>query len=195
MRIYLLYWQVYLHKTGIGAEHLFQSVFKRFKELITTGIKFNLPVDLLFFLENKVTVEDFKDNTLARFARLDDTDLIAALKIGAQHDDFVLKELCQMILNRQLLKIKFTDKAVSVSKMDRKIHKLQQAYDLTVEQAQYFVFSGDVSNLAFAKAKPINILTKTGKIKSLSDAGDRATMKALSKKVVKHYYCYPKLQD
>ena len=30
----LMYWQVYLHKTGIGAEHLLQSVFKRIKELI-----------------------------------------------------------------------------------------------------------------------------------------------------------------
>ncbi len=191
----LMYWQVYLHKTGIGAEHLFQSVFKRYKELMNTGMEFHLPPDLLYFLSHNVTVADFKATTLERFARLDDTDLITALKIGAGHSDFVLKELCQMILNRQLLKIKFTDQPVVTSKLESKIHKLQKAYDLTIEQAQYFVFSGAVSNLAFAKAKPINILTKSGKIKSLTDAGDRSTMKALSKKVVKYYYCYPKLQD
>lgn len=191
----LMYWQVYLHKTGIGAEHLFQSVFKRFKQLASAGTEFNLAEDLSFFLTNNVNIHDFKEDVLERFARLDDTDLISALKVGARHSDFVLKELCQMILNRQLLKIKFTDKQVSGRKLAAKITDLRNAYKLSEEEAQYFVFSGDVSNLAFAKAKPINILTKSGKIVSLLEAGDRSTMNALSKKVVKYYYCYPKLQD
>lgn len=191
----LMYWQVYLHKTGIGAEHLFQSVFKRFKQLASAGTEFNLAEDLSFFLTNNVNIHDFKDDVLERFARLDDTDLISALKVGARHSDFVLKELCQMILNRQLLKIKFTDKQVSGRKLAAKITDLKKAYKLSEEESRYFVFSGDVSNLAFAKAKPINILTKSGKVVSLLEAGDRSTMNALSKKNVKYYYCYPKLQD
>lgn len=191
----LMYWQVYLHKTGIGAEHLLQSVFVRIKELLKQGVDVELPRDLAFFLTHDLTLEEFNSDHLHRFARLDDTDLITTLKLGAQHTDFVLKELCEMILNRQLLKIKFSKKPVSDLKLTKKIEKLRAAHDLSEHEAGYFVFSGAVDNLAYAKAKPIKILFKNGKLVELIKAGEEASFKALTKKVTKYYYCYPKIQD
>ncbi|GAK91559.1 dNTP triphosphohydrolase [Nonlabens ulvanivorans] len=191
----LMYWQVYLHKTGIGAEHLLQSVFVRIKELIKLGETMEIPADLFFFLQNEVSLDDFDLDTLKRFSRLDDTDLITTLKFGSQHKDFVLKELCQMILNRQLLKIKFTKQPVTASKLDKKIKTLKTVYDLSDHEARYFVFSGAVHNLAYAKAKPIKILFKNGKLVELIKAGEEASFKALTKQVTKYYYCYPKIQD
>lgn len=191
----LMYWQVYLHKTGIGAEHLLQSVFVRIKELIKQGTEVELPNDLAFFLTNDITIKDFNAANLNRFARLDDTDLITTLKLGAQHKDFVLKELCQMILNRQLLKIKFAKEPVTSNKLAKKIKKLREVHDLSDHEAAYFVFSGAVHNLAYAKAKPIKILFKNGKLVELIKAGEEASFKALTKQVTKYYYCYPKIQD
>ncbi|MGJ8684821.1 MAG: HD domain-containing protein [Nonlabens sp.] len=191
----LMYWQVYLHKTGIGAEHLLQSVFVRIKELLKQGVTVELPKDLYYFLTNDISIKDFNDDNLKRFARLDDTDLITTLKLGAQHEDFVLQELCLMILNRQLLRIKFSKEPISDKKLQKKKDKLKAVHDLSDHEAQYFVFSGAVHNLAYAKAKPIKILFKNGKLVELIKAGEEASFKALTKRVTKYYYCYPKIQD
>ncbi len=191
----LMYWQVYLHKTGIGAEHLLQSVIKRIKELIDKGKTVELPQNLNYFLTH--AQPDFKSNpsVLEKFASLDDVDILTTLKMGMNHDDFVLSELCKMIVNRQLLKIKFVNKPVSDQKTQKHLNKLIQTFNLTQHEASYFVFSGQVINLAYAKAKPIQILNKKGKLIELIKAGNEDSFKALSKEVKKYYNCYPKLQD
>ncbi|WP_298952686.1 HD domain-containing protein [uncultured Nonlabens sp.] len=191
----LMYWQVYLHKTGIGAEHLLQSVIKRIKELIENNIPLELPRNLEYFIKTEKV--DFVNNTddLERFASLDDSDIITTLKLGKNHKDFVLSELCHMILNRQLLKIKFSNKSVSENKVNKYLNKLMVSRNLTAHEASYFVFSGVVVNLAYAKAKPIQILNKKGKLTELIKAGKEDSFKALLKEVRKYYCCYPKLQD
>ncbi|MEO9953816.1 HD domain-containing protein [Nonlabens sp.] len=191
----LMYWQVYLHKTGIGAEHLLQSVIKRIKELIAKNIPVELPKNLEYFI--KTDQVDFVNNThdLDRFASLDDSDIITTLKLGKDHEDFVLSELCNMILNRQLLKIKFSNKPISENKVGKHLKNLMSYRNLTAHEASYFVFSGVVVNLAYAKAKPIQILNKKGKLTELIKAGKEDSFKALLKEVRKYYCCYPKLQD
>lgn len=191
----LMYWQVYLHKTGIGAEHLLQSVIKRIKELIEKNIPVELPKNLEYFI--KTDQVDFVNNTndLERFASLDDSDIIATLKLGKDHEDFVLSELCHMILNRQLLKIKFSNKPISENKVAKHLKNLMSYRNLSAHEASYFVFSGVVVNLAYAKAKPIQILNKKGKLTELIKAGKEDSFKALLKEVRKYYCCYPKLQD
>jgi HD superfamily phosphohydrolase len=191
----LMYWQVYLHKTGIGAEHLLQSVIKRVKELLEKGVKVDLPDNLRYFFINDHP--DFETNSLdlERFAALDDSDIIFTLKLSMNHQDFVLSELCKMILNRQLLKIKFSSKPIPQSKVQKHLQKLQKSYQLSEHEASYFVFSGDVVNLAYAKAKPIQIVNKKGKLIELIKAGKEDSFKALLKEVKKYYCCYPKLQD
>ena len=42
--------------------------------------------------------------TLETFSKLDDTDIVSAMKEWQYHDDFVLSNLCEMIINRNLLK-------------------------------------------------------------------------------------------
>ena len=191
----LMYWQVYLHKTGIGAEHLLQSVIKRIKELLDNGVEVKLPDNLKYFFNKDFFSFEADSKDLERFSFLDDSDIIYTLKLGSAHRDFVLSELCKMILNRQLLKIKFSDKPIPQRKVDKHLKKLQKSYQLTEQEASYFVFSGDVVNLAYAKAKPIQILNKKGKLIELIKAGKEDSFKALLKEVKKYYCCYPKLQD
>ena len=190
----LMYWQVYLHKTGIGAEHLLQSFVQRILELLQKNINVDLPETLRYFFE--LEKPDFSSpEILNRFSQLDDSDILMTLKMNKSHSDFVLSHLASMILDRNLLKIKFTKNECSPEKVNRKKEKLQAKYGISPEESSYFVFTGSVSNTAYAKAKPIKILSKTGNLTELIKAGREDSFKALNKIVVKYYCCYPKIQD
>lgn len=189
----LMYWQVYLHKTSLVAEQLLIRVLKRAKELIEKGEKLNASKSLSYFLYNKIGPENFTSETLAVFARLDDYDIVSAMKEWQDHEDFVLSNLCKMIINRDLLKVKIKKKKPSAEKLEKRRIALQEKQNISAEEAAYFVFSGEVTNTAYkSENNNINILHKNGKISDVAKASDQLNLKALSKTVVKYYMCYPK---
>jgi len=188
-----MYWQVYLHKTGLVAEQLLIRVLKRAKELIKNGEQLEASTPLLYFLTNEISIENFDLDTLQTFSRLDDFDVISAIKSWQYHDDFVLQNLCNMIINRTLLKIKIKDKKFENKKLQGHIQKLKEAHNISEHEAEYFVFGGEVSNQAYQKdTQKINILYKSGKVEDIVKATDQFDLKALSKSVTKYYICYPK---
>ncbi|WP_370213764.1 HD domain-containing protein [Mesoflavibacter profundi] len=189
----LMYWQVYLHKTSLAAEQLIIRVLKRAKELSRKGVELEASKPLKFFLENEISITEFDDDCLETFSRLDNFDIISAMKSWQYHDDFVLSNLCEMIINRQLLKVKIKKKPFSEDNLVTYINALQEKYDITKEEAQYFVFTGQISNQAYTRSKQnIKILYKSGKTEDVVKASDQLNLKALSKKVTKYYICYPK---
>ncbi|WP_418603896.1 HD domain-containing protein [Hwangdonia sp.] len=189
----LMYWQVYLHKTGLVAEQLLIRVLKRAKELTSLGVKLNASKSLQYFLQHEISIENFNEETLNIFSQLDDYDIISAMKEWQHHDDFVLRNLCEMIINRDLLKIKMKNKLVIKGKLEKHIQKLIKKYAISKEGASYFVFTGSISNQAYQlKHQNINILHKSGKIQDIVKASDQLNLKALSKPVTKYYICYPK---
>ena len=105
-------YEVITHKTGIAAEQLLIRVLTRAKELLVDGAVLQTSKPLQYFLENNITLNDFDDEVLEIFSELDDFDIISCLKSWQHHDDFVLSRLCQMILNRDLLKIKLKNKKI-----------------------------------------------------------------------------------
>jgi len=189
----LMYWQVYLHKTGLVAEQLLIRLLKRAKELTLKGEKLEASKALSFFLSNTVTKTEFNEEVLNTFAMLDDIDILSAMKSWQYHDDFVLRNLSQMIMERELLRIKFKAKKVKPSSFEKHIDDLKIKYKITDEEAAYFVFGGEVTNQAYqSKEQKINILLKTGKVKDIIKASDQLNLKVLSKPVTKYYICYPK---
>ena len=115
------------------------------------------------------------------------------MKHWQHHDDFVLSNLCEMIINRNLLKIKLKNKNIKKESLDRHCQDLISRYSITREEADYFVFTGSISNQAYQlKHQSINILHKSGKIEDIVKASDQLNLKALSKPVTKYYICYPK---
>jgi HD superfamily phosphohydrolase len=189
----LMYWQVYLHKTSLVAEQLIIRVLKRAKELVDKGAKIEASDALLYFLKNKISIENFNKQTLEIFSRLDDYDIISAMKNWQYHNDFVLSNLSEMIINRNLLKIKIKNKIIKKSSLENHIESLIAKYSISREEANYFVFTGSISNQAYQlNTKRINILHKSGKIEDIVKASDQLNLKALSKPVTKYYICYPK---
>lgn len=191
----LMYWQVYLHKTSLVAEQLLIRVLKRAKELVAKGVYLEASKPLSFFLQNEITIDKFDADCLETFAKLDDYDIVAAMKNWQYHDDFVLKNLCEMIINRHLLKVKIKKKPISKDVLIAHKANLQSKYNITDANADYFVFTGQISNQAYSRKKQnINILHKNGKVEDIVKASDQLSLKALSKPVTKYYICYPKDQ-
>ncbi len=189
----MMYWQVYLHKTGLVAEQLLIRVLKRAKDLTQKGIVLNASEALTFFLNNRITIDEFNENTLELFSKLDDYDIISAMKEWQYHDDFVLSNLCDMIINRDLLKIRIKNKKIKPETLNKHISKLTDKYSISVDEASYFVFTGEISNQVYQeKGSNINILTREGKVKDVTTVSDQLNLKALSKPVVKYFMCYPK---
>ncbi|WP_298316186.1 HD domain-containing protein [uncultured Aquimarina sp.] len=192
----LMYWQVYLHKTSLVAESLLIRVLKRAKELVDQGEKLSSSKALLFFLENKITADNFTDDVLETFSKLDDYDIVSAMKEWTTSDDFVLRSLCNMIIDRDLLKIKIKKKAFNEEKIKRRVDEFKEKYKISTEEARYFVFTGTISNQAYHQNKQnINILYKSSKIVDIVSATDQFNLKALSKPVTKYFICYPKHID
>jgi HD superfamily phosphohydrolase len=189
----LMYWQVYLHKTGIVAEQLLMRVLKRAKELTDQGVSLPASEALSFFLKNDITKENLTESVLDRFSKLDDYDVVAAMKSWMASEDFVLRNLSEMLINRELLKIKMKKKPISSEKIAEKRKQLSKKHNLSEAEASYFVFTGDIYNQAYRMDKDtINLLTKSGKVVDVAKASDQLNLKALSKTVVKYYLCYPK---
>lgn len=188
-----MYWQVYLHKTSLVAEQLIMRLLKRAKELTLKGEKLDASEALKYFLNNEINENNFTSETIEIFSKLDDNDIIMAMKSWQYHDDFVLKNISDMIINRNLLKIKIKNKPIKTKQEEKHLFKLIEEYNISREEAEYFVFHGKISNQAYnSKNQPIKILQKSGRIINLDKASDQFSIKALSKLVTKHYICYPK---
>jgi len=189
----LMYWQAYLHKTSLVAELILTKVLKRAKELTQKGIELPCSAPLLFFMQNKVELEDFDASVLHQFSQLDDFDIISALKAWQHQDDFILSSLSKMIINRDLLKIKLSSDKFPTEEIHQYIEQFSKLNNISQQDSHYFIFKGKIKNQAYSKdAEPIRIWKKDKTIEDVVEASDQLNLKALSKPVTKYYICYPK---
>ncbi|WP_281638431.1 HD domain-containing protein [Flavobacterium marginilacus] len=189
----LMYWQVYLHKTSLAAELILTKVLKRAKELTERGMVLPCSKSLLFFMQNKVTLETFDQKTVKLFTKLDDFDIISALKEWESHDDFILSSLSRMIINRDLLKIKLTNDKVSLEELQDQKERFASQNKISLTEAGYFIFKGKIKSQAYNKlAEPIRILNKDATIEDVVEASDQLNLKSLSRLITKYYICFPK---
>ena len=186
----LMYWQVYLHKTSIGAEFVLVKLLARVKELTHQGKKLPMTTALRFFVENHITKETFDSHALELFAQLDDYDIISGLKEWQYGEDWVLAKLSQMILNRDLLRVRLYRSPVEKEKVQELLREAAQQLQIPEELASYFVFTGEISNTAYRKDEQnILIYTKNNKIIDVTKASDQMNLDALATKVTKYYVC------
>lgn len=189
----LMYWQAYLHKTSLVAELILMKVLKRAKELTLKGIKLPCSEPLMYFMQNKVTLENFDAEILDLFSQLDDFDIISALKSWQKNNDFILSTLSKMIINRDLLKIKLSAEKIPMEESQSMKEEFAEAHHISALDAGYFIFRGKIKNQAYSKeAEPIRILKKDKTIEDVVEASDQLNLKSLSKLVTKYYICFPK---
>lgn len=186
----LMYWQVYLHKTVLGAEQLLINIIKRAKELTKKNEDLFATPALKFFLYEQITKQDFQQNEklLPLFCQLDDDDIMASIKVWVNHSDKILSTLCKMIIYRHLYKVKLSTQSLE-SELETLKTEFKERY--TEEELPYFLFSGTTSNDTYNQHdEQIKILFKSGAIKPVSEV-DNALINELTSLLVKKYYiCY-----
>lgn len=191
----LMYWQVYLHKTSVSSEKMLISIIKRARNLSQRGQDLFATPALKLFLIQEFKTEDFKDEpeVLETFLALDDYDIWGAIKIWSHYHDSVLSSLCQMLLKRELFRIKISTEPASDEEVEHISTRIQQVYGISATDAEYFHSTGQLSNNAYiSDDQKIMILSKSGEVRDVVDAADLPNIKAMSKIVRKYYRCWPK---
>jgi HD superfamily phosphohydrolase len=191
----LMYWQVYLHKTVLSAEKMLVRIIERARELIRTDGQLTSASPVLdYFLreQNQATEEFFTASwiDLDRFCLLDDFDVMSSVKQWMTHPDKVLSTLSRLLINRQLLKVKF--KATPFNENDVEELRSAVSKELSIGRAEaaYFVFTGEAVNTTYnPDNERINILFKNGMVKDISEVDNALIQQTLSSTVKKFYLC------
>jgi len=191
----LMYWQVYLHKTVIAAEYMLVKILKRSRELTLAGKDLFATPALTHFLKTTVSKHAFinEDPHIETFTKLDDTDILSAVKVWADDDDFVLSKLCHDFVTRKLYHVDITNEAPDKQFIAGLLDKAAAKYGITKAEAAYFAFDDTIINNAYKAGDGyIRILMKDGNIKDITAASDNSNLMALAKTVKKYILCYGK---
>lgn len=187
----LMYWQVYHHKTAIGAENVLINTLKRAKVLTSQGVKLFASPSLNYFLTHNIQKINFDDDAIQHFIDLDDSDIWCALKVWTNSDDFLLSTLSHAFINRDLFKTEILAEPATDDYIGSYIQKYMDKWNLSEEDAQYFVSSRTVTTDMYnLKDNSIDIVYKNGEIKIISDASDLLNIQMLSKKAEKYYFSF-----
>lgn len=191
----IMYWQVYLHKTVLAAEQMLTKTLQRAKYLVNQeGRNLESFGQLNCFLSQQNTYFDKKNmkEMIKHFAKLDDFDIIASLKIWTYSSDFILSFLSQSILNRKLFKLELKNIPHSPEAVDSVLWRLSGKVPNETDLS-YLVLTGTESNLTYNKIKDeIKILFKNGDVRVISESMD---YELHSKIVTKHYLCFPSVSN
>ena len=187
----LMYWQVYLHKTVLGAEKMLVRIIRRARELIVQGQPvLSVSPDLDFFLQldkiNTVTEEQ-----LDAFCRLDDHDVMATIKRWMNHPDRILSVLCRSLVERKLFKVKLQGEPFDEKMVTELTREIAVKMEIREEDCRYFVFTGEAVNTTYNPGdERINILFKDGRVKDISGVDNALIHHDLNREVKKYYICY-----
>ncbi len=186
----LMYWQVYLHKTVLGAEQLIINILRRAKQLAYQGVDLFATPALRFFLYEQIGVRDFDSpNVLDLFCQLDDADITASIKVWVNHPDAILSRLCTMMQSRKLYKVKLSTQPLDDEFNGRKTEALRSGR-ISEEELPFYLFAGTTSNSTYnVDDERINILMKSGRVVNISDIDNGLIRSDLTVPVQKYYYC------
>lgn len=186
-----MYWQVYFHKTAVAAERMLIKILGRAKELSLAGETLFATPALAYFLTQSVTAETFdkQPETLARFIQLDDSDILSAMKVWADHNDVVLSTLSRHFINRKLFKTTICE-PLSPFEQEELVALYMNHFGITKHEASYF-FDGHAittSTYDFTDAK-ILILLNDGVVKDVTQVSDILDAAMLGRQVEKYFLC------
>lgn len=187
----LMYWQVYLHKTVLGAEQLIINILTRAKEIARDGGELFCTPAFRYFLYHPVTVTDFQDDELLKlFCELDDTDVLVSIKVWQSHKDPTLSKLCKMLVDRKLYKIILSTKEVESLLAEKQEIALRRE-GINKDNLHYFVSSGTTFNNTYnIDDERIYIEMKDGTVRDISEMDNPLVNKTSAGPVHKNYIYY-----
>lgn len=189
----LMYWQVYLHKTTVSTEQMLVQILRRARYLHQHGepLALRWPLERFFTpLEPIVLGSNALPDWLPQFLMLDDADVWAAIKEWTQNQDYVLRELCQALLERRLFKVMFSDRPFDWERITGLLPITPDGLRVGREAVSYLLVNGSVDNTTyFAGENNIRILTKSGEVRDITHASDAPHVEHMDSRVTKYYIC------
>lgn len=192
----LMYWQVYLHKTTVGAERQLINTLKRAKYLSLNGVDVFGTPSLKFFLCNNVNKDWFEDDTetLTHFEKLDDNDIWSAIKVWATCDDFILSTLAKSLISRRLFKVEVIDKPFEEDYIINRQNEIASSFNISFDDAKYFISQVVAKKDMYdINDDHISMLFKDGALQDITEVSDLLNINLLSKKISKYYLCYQRI--
>lgn len=187
----LMYGQVYLHKTVIGAEMMLIKVIRRAKELIAGGVTLTAASPAFNFFLHQPPGSIFTPDQLDTFCQLDDHDIMTSVKNWMAHPDKILSLLCRSITERKLYKTTLQNEPFSHAAVAEKTLSLATSLGLTAQETGYFVFTGEASITTYnVDDERINILFKNGVVKDISQVDNALISRNIESTIKKYYICY-----
>jgi HD superfamily phosphohydrolase len=185
-----MYWQVYLHKTVLCAEKMLVKIIERAREIKATSPSrvFNI------FLNNEYESKKIEEY-LEDFCALDDYDILFSIKSWVNHPDKILSILSKSLVNRHLLKVKYSANPISKEILEQKLSLAKEYLQINSQEASYLVFTGESEIKTYNhKIEHINILFKDGSVKDISGVDNALINQSLLGTVKKFYICFINLE-
>lgn len=188
----LMYWQVYLHKTAVAAEHVLINALRRAKALAVRGADLFASPSLRYFIYQDVGREDFErsEEALHHYLQIDDNDIWCSLNVWQHHDDPVLSLLAQNFINRRIFRVEVSDEPFDAVYVEDKVNDLVRRFNIPTDDARYLVAQKEVGKDMYNTCDDrIEILEKDGSIRDVAEVSDMLNIETLSKQVRKYYLC------
>lgn len=190
----LMYWQVYLHKTVVACEQMLVQTLRRAKALGLQGVPLFGSPTLLGFLHERRGRPSFNDPAvLADFMRLDDHDIMGAVKVWCDHPDKVLSQLASDLVHRHNLRIHLQNGPWNEVHIAELREKVAAQLGISTTDAAHFVITGSIVNNAYDPGKDrIELRYKDGTLRDIAEASDNLGIQALARPVTKWYLAWPR---
>lgn len=178
----LMYWQVYLHKTVLSAEQMLKRVIRRARMVQAPCHE---PLHSFLYHPGETLALD-------QFCRLDDHDVVVAIKQWCHHPDRVLSLLCRGLIDRTLLKVRYEAHPISTEKLQECRDATKQRLGLSEDETEWVCFSGEASSSTYnLEDETIRILFKDGTVRDITEVDHALISEKLRGKVRKYYICQP----
>ncbi|MBO6189405.1 MAG: HD domain-containing protein [Alloprevotella sp.] len=182
-----MYWQVYLHKTTVAAEEVLRSALRRARHLVGQGHDlFASPA-----LQALLRATKASDVAPALFARVDDSDVLCALKQWQHADDVILARLSAGFLNRNLFKVDVCEEAPTAEAVDAYRQRVQTMLSIPYEDTDYFVRPISVEKAMYnPREEGIRIQQTDGTVSDVSQLSRLVAGEATARPDSKFYLCH-----
>lgn len=183
----LMYWQVYLHKTVVACEMMLVEALRRAKELALGGSPVFASPALSRFLTLHHDRGSFADpKVLNDFLKLDDHDVMGAVKVWASHPDKILATLSGDLVDRRNLRIRLQNEPWDPQRIDELKRKVADHLRIDMADTDHFVLTSSIVNNAYDPSKDrIDLLYKDGSLRDIAEASDNLGIQALAGPVTK----------
>ncbi len=184
-----MYWQVYYHKTSALAEFLLVKILERAKYLVSQGVELPAGENLKYFLyrgKSSATDED-----IYRFTQLDDNDVIQAMKLWQDSDDFILSYWCKCVTQRNLPKTIISSHPCEQKFIEEKVKNTNEFFG--IDNGKELVHEIKRKLLPYDTEKqPIYLLQKNGKKIRLEESQDQLLSGLMVHKTTRYILNFPR---